>query len=75
MSGFRLVNGAHQQGGKLGLQDHTVLRVQRRERLIHQEHARIGHEGAGDGAALAHAAGQLVRIVFAEFAEDRKSVV
>ncbi len=57
-----LLPDAHQ----LGLQDHPVLRVERRERLVHQQHAGIGDEGARDRAALAHAAGQLVRIMVAE---------
>ena len=54
---------------QLGLQDRAVLRVERRERLVHQQHRGIGHEGARDRAALAHAAGKLVRIVVAEFRE------
>ena len=60
-----LLPDAHQ----LGLQDHPVLRVERRERLVHQQHRRVGHEGARDGAALPHAAGELVRIVPPEFRE------
>ena len=60
-----LLPDAHQ----LRLQKHAVLRIERRERLVHQQHAGIGDEGAGDGAALAHAAGQLMRIVTAEPAQ------
>ena len=60
-----LLPDAHQ----LGLQDRAVLRVERGERLVHQQHARVGDEGARDGAALAHAAGELVRIVPAELGQ------
>ena len=54
---------------QLGLQDHAVLRVERGERLVHQQHRRVGDEGARDRAALAHAAGELVRKVAAELGE------
>ena len=35
--------------------------VERRERLVEEQHLRLGHEGAGDGDALLLAAGQLAR--------------
>ena len=37
------------------------LRVERAERLVHQEHVGLEHIGARDGDALLHAAGELVR--------------
>jgi len=46
-----------------GLQDHPVLCIERRERLIHQQHGGIGDERARDGATLAHTAGKLMRIL------------
>ena len=60
-----LLPDAHQ----FGLQDGAVLRIERGERLVHQQHGRIGDESARDGAALAHAAGELVRKVVAEFCQ------
>ena len=36
-------------------------RVERGERLVHQQHRAVLRERAGQGDALAHAAGQLVR--------------
>jgi hypothetical protein len=42
-------------------------RVERRERLIHQQHGRIVGERARDRDALLHAAGQVMRIGLAEF--------
>ena len=35
--------------------------VERRERLVEEEHLRLGHEGAGDRDALLLAAGELAR--------------
>ena len=35
--------------------------VERRERLIHQQHARVGGERTGEGDALAHPPGEFVR--------------
>ena len=42
---------------------HVVARqrVERRERLVHQQHRRIVGQRAGDGDPLLHAAGQMVR--------------
>ena len=54
---------------ELGLQEHPVLCVKCGERLVHQEHGGVGHEGARDRASLPHAAGELVRIVAPEFCQ------
>ena len=35
--------------------------VERRERLVEEQHLRVGHEGAGDGDALLLAAGEIAR--------------
>ncbi len=43
---------------RLGADD----RVERAERLVHQQHLRLGRERAGDADALLLAAGKLVRI-------------
>ena len=51
---------------QLLLQQQLVLRVERRERLVHQQDFRIVGEGARDGDALLHAAGELVRIIIGE---------
>src|SRR5262249_48281800 len=45
------------------------LRVDRRERLIHQENPRMRRERAGKPDALLHAAAQLIRIMVLEAAE------
>ena len=57
---------------QLGLQDDPVLGIERGQRLVHQQHAGIGDEGARDRAALAHAAGKLMRIVSAEFRQSHE---
>ena len=41
--------------------DFPRLRVERAERFVHQQHLRPAHQRAGDGDALLHAAGKLVR--------------
>ena len=48
----------------LQLEVHLLARhrVERAERLVHEEERRVVDEGAGDRGALLHAAGQLVRI-------------
>ena len=48
----------------LQLEVHALARqrVERAERLVHQQHARIVNEAPGDADALLHAAGQLGRI-------------
>src|SRR5437762_6878322 len=50
----------------LGLHDPAVLGVERAEGLVHEEDRGIDGEGAGDGRALAHAAGDAVRVVVLE---------
>src|SRR6266704_1362034 len=42
------------------------LRVQRGERLVHQQHVRVEGEAAGDGHPLLHPAGQLMRVPVGE---------
>ena len=54
---------------QLALQHHAGLRVDRRERLVEQQHRRIDRERARQRHALPHAAGQLMRIVVGEFRE------
>ncbi len=51
------------------LQDHLGLRVERRERLIQEQHQRIDRERARERRALAHAARELVRVVRLESRE------
>src|SRR3546814_1715902 len=45
------------------------LLVDRRERLVHQQHLGVDGEGAGKADALAHAARQLVRVGLLETLE------
>ena len=47
---------------QLFLHDDARLRIERAERLVHQQHVRIEHIAAGDGDALLHAARELMRI-------------
>ena len=54
---------------QLGLHDLARLRVERGERLVHQQHVGIDRERAGEIDALAHAAGKLARIIVLEAAE------
>ncbi len=61
--------GLLQRLRQVALQHHAGLRVDRRERLVEQQHVRIDRERARQRHALAHAAGQLVRIVAGEFGE------
>ena len=61
--------GALERLRQLALQHHAGLRVDRRERLVEQQHRRIDRERARQRHALAHAAGQLMRIVAGEFRE------
>src|SRR5690606_24179308 len=42
------------------------------ERFVEQEDARAGHQAAGDGHALGHAAGELVRVGALEAVETDK---
>ena len=53
----------------LALQDLPRLRVERRERLVHEQHGGIGRQRARDGAALAHPAGELVGVAILEAPE------
>ena len=41
--------------------------VEAAEGLVEQQHPRVGREGAGEGDALAFAAGEFVRVAAAEF--------
>ncbi len=45
------------------------LRVERRQRLVHQQHGRAHHQRAGDADALAHAARELLRQRVGEIVE------
>ena len=51
---------------QLGLHDLAGLRVERGERLVHQQDFRIDGERAGEIDALAHAAGELARVIVLE---------
>ncbi len=48
---------------------HAHLRVERRERLVEEQHARLDRERARERDALLHAAGELVRVALARVAE------
>ena len=48
---------------------HAHLRVERRERLVEQEHARLDRQRARERDALLHAARELVRVALAGVAE------
>src|SRR5712691_1013707 len=48
---------------------HAHLRVERRERLVEQQHARLDRERARQRDALLHAARELVRIAVARVTE------
>ena len=61
--------GALERLRQVALQHHAGLRVDRGERLVEQQHVRIDGERARQRHALAHAAGQLVRIVTGKFGE------
>jgi hypothetical protein len=54
---------------ELFLHDRPGLRVERRQRLVHQEDFRIVGEGARDPHTLFHAAGELMRIMAGESGE------
>ena len=51
------------------LQHHLGLRIERRERLVEQQHLGVECHGARERRALAHAAGELVRVMAGEVAE------
>jgi hypothetical protein len=63
-----LVGPAVQQ---LGLQDQPHLRVERAERLVHQEDGGVGEERAAERGPLAHAAGKFMRIIAGEGFQPR----
>src|SRR5690349_1601051 len=54
---------------ELVVQDVAGHRVQGAERLVHQQDVGVLGQGAGEGDALAHAAGELVRALVAEAPE------
>ena len=54
---------------QLGLHELAGLRVERGERLVHQQHDGIGGERTGQVDALLHSAGQLRRVVTLEAAQ------
>ena len=47
-------------------------RVERAERLVEQQHCRIGQQGAAKGGALLHAAGQHVGPMIGEILQPRQ---
>ena len=57
------------QREQVGLQLGAGLRIHGGERLVHQDDGRIVGEGADERRALAHAAGQFVRIIALEAGE------
>ena len=50
---------------QFGLQRLARLRVERAERLVHQQHGGVDGQRAGDADALLHAAGKLMRAAVA----------
>src|SRR3546814_1190884 len=64
--GFALLRD---QGQPVLLELAPGLRVDRRERLVHQQHRGVDGEGAGKADSLAHAARQLVRVGLLETLE------
>src|SRR3984893_583809 len=75
----RLVDGVGDEEHRLGLlvpdplqlEVHLLARhrVQRAERLVHQQEARLEQQGPADRDPLLHAAGQLARVVVRESLE------
>ena len=61
--------GPGQQHREVLAEDHPGLLVERAERLVHQQNAGLEAERAGQGRALAHAAGELAGIVLREVLE------
>src|SRR5262245_16189455 len=61
--------GAREDLQQFPLQEFARLRVERRERLVEQQELRLDRESARDIDALAHAAGELVRIVLGKAAQ------
>ena len=66
--GLALVRALHELQ-QLLLQDFARLRVERGERLVHQQDRRIDGERAHQADALLHAAGELIGIVLLEAGE------
>src|SRR6266571_5946187 len=61
--------GAVEQPHQVLDQELAGLRIERRERLVHQQQGRTHRERAGNADALAHAAGELLRERLGEFRE------
>ncbi len=61
-----VLRGARQQHRKILAQHHAGLLVERAERLVHEQDAGFQAERARQRRALAHAAGELARIVIGE---------
>ncbi len=58
------------------LQDFAGLRVERGERLVHQQHRRVHRQRPHQADALLHAAGELIGIVLLEAGEpDQLEIV
>src|SRR5712691_6032285 len=65
--------GAVEQPHQVLDQELAGLRIERRERLVHQQQGRTHRERAGNADALAHAAGELLRERLGEFREPVRS--
>ena len=63
--GLALVGPLHQRQQFL-LQDFAGLRIERRERLVHQQDRRVHRQRPHQPDALLHAAGELIGIVLLE---------
>src|SRR6516165_6854094 len=61
--------GAGEQHRQILAEDHAGLLVERAERLVHEQDAGFETERTGERGALAHAAGELRRIVLCEVLE------
>jgi hypothetical protein len=48
--------------GEIGLEPEARDLVERGERLVHEEHARLRHEGSREGHAHAHSPRELARV-------------
>ncbi|MCY1534768.1 hypothetical protein D9M68_701500 [compost metagenome] len=57
------------QAFQVGQHLQLALEVERGQRFVHQQQARAGQQGAGDGHALALAAGELVRHTLQQMAD------
>ena len=60
------------QRGDLGAGGHAQLRVEVRQRLVHQEHLRLAHDGAAHGDALPLTAGEGLRFAGKEVLEPQQ---